>query len=203
MHQQVSLLFASHNHHKLEEVRLIIPNRYRLANLDDIGLSEDIPEPYDTFEENACGKAAYVFKKTGIPCFADDSGLEADALGGRPGVLSARYAGPGRSSAENVKRVLEELGNSEDRAARFIAVIAFQYAPNTVEVFRGVIEGSISYGIEGKGGFGYDPIFIPAGFDQSFGVLPAALKNRISHRAIAIGKFAAFLQAQPIQLLSQ
>lgn len=201
MHQQVSLLFASHNRHKVEEVRLIIPDRFRVEDLDDIGLSEDIPEPYDTFEANACGKAAYVYTKTGIPCFADDSGLEVDALGGRPGVLSARYAGPGRSSADNVKRVLEELGNSEDRSARFVAVLAFQYAPKTVNVFRGVVEGRISHGVEGIGGFGYDPIFIPAGFDQSFGVLPAALKNRISHRAIAIGKFAAFLQGHPIDLL--
>lgn len=187
------LLFASNNRHKLEEIRKMIPGGYTLSCLEDLNWSEDIPEPFDTFEANAKAKAFYVYTRTGMPCFADDSGLEVDALGGRPGVRSARYAGEHKSSTENTIKVLEELGERAERSARFIAVIAYQLSATEVYTFTGKIEGSISHMPTGEGGFGYDPIFIPAGFDQSFGELPAALKNHISHRARAMEQFLDFL----------
>ena len=126
MNHQKQLLFASANRHKLEEIRQIIPAAYMLLGLNDYSVDEEIPEPFDTFEANATAKASYVYKKTGIPCFADDSGLVVDALDGRPGVLSARYAGEHKSSEENVSKLLSELTGIRDRTARFIAVIAYQ-----------------------------------------------------------------------------
>lgn len=193
---QKQLLFASANRHKVEEIRQILPADYRLSGLNDYSIHEEIPEPFDTFEANATAKASYVYQKTGIPCFADDSGLVVDALDGRPGVLSARYAGEQKSSEENVRKVLSELAGKQDRAARFIAVIAYQANEKDVFLFRGNIEGTITNAPLGTGGFGYDPVFIPAGFDLTFAELPHALKNQISHRAIAMKLFIHFLSSQ-------
>lgn len=193
---QKQLLFASANRHKVEEIRQILPADYRLSGLNDYSIHEEIPEPFDTFEANATAKASYVYQKTGIPCFADDSGLVIDALDGRPGVLSARYAGDQKSSEENVRKVLSELAGKQDRAARFIAVIAYQANEKDVFLFRGNIEGTITNAPLGTGGFGYDPVFIPAGFDLTFAELPPALKNQISHRAIAMKLFIHFLSSQ-------
>lgn len=193
---QKQLLFASANRHKVEEIRQILPADYRLSGLNDYSIHEEIPEPFDTFEANATAKASYVYQKTGIPCFADDSGLVVDALDGRPGVLSARYAGEQKSSEENVRKVLSELAGKQDRAARFIAVIAYQANEKDVFLFRGNIEGTITNAPLGSGGFGYDPVFIPAGFDLTFAELPHALKNQISHRAIAMKLFIHFLSSQ-------
>lgn len=193
---QKQLLFASANRHKVEEIRQILPADYRLSGLNDYSIHEEIPEPFDTFEANATAKASYVYQKTGIPCFADDSGLVVDALDGRPGVLSARYAGEQKSSEENVRKVLSELAGKQDRAARFIAVIAYQPNGKDVFLFRGSIEGTITNAPLGTGGFGYDPVFIPAGFDLTFAELPHALKNQISHRAIAMKLFIHFLSSQ-------
>lgn len=193
---QKQLLFASANRHKVEEIRQILPADYRLSGLNDYSIHEEIPEPFDTFEANATAKASYVYQKTGIPCFADDSGLVVDALDGRPGVLSARYAGEQKSSEENVRKVLSELAGKQDRAARFIAVIAYQPNEKDVFLFRGSIEGTITNAPLGTGGFGYDPVFIPAGFDLTFAELPPALKNQISHRAIAMKLFIHFLSSQ-------
>jgi len=187
------LLFASSNAHKLEEIRKMIPDGYSLSGLDDLHWTEEIPEPFDTFEANAKAKAYYVFDRTGLPCFADDSGLVVDALEGRPGVRSARYAGEHRDSVDNLIKVLAELGDTTQRSARFIAVIAYQVSTDEVITFTGKIEGSIGFAPTGPGGFGYDPIFVPSGFDQSFGELPAGLKNRISHRAMAMSLFLDFL----------
>ena len=187
------LLFASSNSHKLGEIRKMIPAGYLLSGLDDLQWNEEIPEPFDTFEANAKAKVSYVFERTGLPCFADDSGLEVDALDGRPGVRSARYAGEHRDSVDNLVKVLAELGKSNERSARFIAVIAYQVSAEEVVTFTGKIEGSIGLAPTGQGGFGYDPIFIPSGYDQSFGELPADLKNRISHRAMAMSRFLNFL----------
>ncbi len=193
MSAQKQLLFASSNRHKIEEVRQMIPSGYQLLGLHDIAFETEIPEPYDTFEDNARAKAAFLFEHTGLPCFADDSGLEVDALGRRPGVFSARYAGEHRNGEDNVKKVLEELGDIQHRIARFVAVIAYQ--TNTIDsfLFKGTVEGSINGEPIGINGFGYDPIFIPAGFDQSFAQLPTSLKNNISHRGKAMRMFLDFL----------
>ena len=196
MNQQKQLLFASANRHKLEEIRQIIPAACMLLGLNDYSVDEEIPEPFDTFEANAAAKASYVYKKTGIPCFADDSGLVVDALDGRPGVLSARYAGEHKSSEENVRKLLSELTGIRDRTARFIAVIAYQENEKDVLLFKGTIEGTINYTPAGAGGFGYDPVFIPSGFDQTFAQLAPALKNQISHRAKAIKLFLQYLSEQ-------
>ena len=196
MNQQKQLLFASANRHKLEEIRQIIPAAYMLLGLNDYSVDEEIPEPFDTFEANAAAKASYVYKKTGIPCFADDSGLVVDALDGRPGVLSARYAGEHKSSEENVSKLLSELTGIRDRTARFIAVIAYQENEKDVLLFKGTIEGTINYTPAGAGGFGYDPVFIPSGFDKTFAQLSPGLKNQISHRAKAIKLFLQYLSEQ-------
>lgn len=196
MKHQNQLLFASANQHKLEEMRQIIHADYLLSGLNDYNIHEEIPEPFDTFEANAAAKTSYVYKKTGIPCFADDSGMVVDALGGRPGVLSARYAGEHKSSEENVQKVLSELNGIRDRRARFIAAIAFQPNETDVFLFTGSIEGTITSAPSGTGGFGYDPIFIPAGFEKTFAQLSPKLKNQISHRAIAMKLFLNFLSGQ-------
>ncbi len=187
------ILFASSNLHKVEEIRKLLPASYSLIGLQDIKWTMDIPEPFHTFEENAKAKAYFVYDRTGISCFADDSGLEIDALDGKPGVLSARYAGDKRDSTDNICKVLDELGNSRNRKARFHASIAYLSGLNEIHVFNGIIEGSIGYEPIGESGFGYDPIFIPEGFNQTFGQLPAELKNKISHRAVAMRKFVKFL----------
>jgi XTP/dITP diphosphohydrolase len=189
------ILFASNNEHKVNEVRQLLPNGYELLSLIDISWALDIPEPFNTYEDNAKAKSCFVFDRTGISCFADDSGLEIDALEGRPGVLSARYAGSKRSSIDNMVKVLEELGDKNNRTARFHSSIAFISPQNEIYVFNGNIEGKIGHEPLGDGGFGYDPIFIPDGFDQTFGQLPESLKNRISHRAIAMRKFMEFLKS--------
>ena len=188
-----TLLFASHNKHKLKEVRLLVPERYEIIGLDDIGFHQEIPEPFDTFEENARAKTNFLYQHTGLCCFAEDSGLEIDALQGRPGVWSARYAGTQRNNEDNIRKVLDELGSIENRAARFIALIAYQINEDTVHYFKGTVEGKISFAPEGENGFGYDPIFIPNGFDQTFGLLSAELKGRISHRRKALDQFLGFL----------
>jgi XTP/dITP diphosphohydrolase len=187
------LLFVSSNPHKVDEIRKLLPADFHLVGLSDINWTNEIPEPFETFEENAGAKVSLVFKHTGIPCFADDSGLEVDALDKRPGVFSARYAGENKSSEENIKRVLKELGDTKNRTARFVAVIAYQPKENEIKIFRGTVEGHISYSPLGKEGFGYDPVFIPDGFDQTFGQLSPLIKKSISHRAKAMAMFLAFL----------
>jgi XTP/dITP diphosphohydrolase len=188
------LLLASFNQHKLDEFRHMFPPQYRLKGLRDIGFKDEIPEPYDSFEENALAKTSYVFKRTGIPCFADDSGLEVDALQGRPGVRSARYAGEGRSSEDNIQQVLIELGDNPERSARFVAVIAYQPSEKESYLYKGTVEGRIGFTPIGESGFGYDPVFIPSGFDLTFGQLTPILKNQISHRAKALELFLNFLE---------
>lgn len=188
-----TLLLASANQHKLEEIKWKLPSGYEVKSLKDIGWREEIPEPYETFEENAAAKTAYLFSATGLLCFAEDSGLEIDALSGRPGVYSARYSGSNGNSQSNIEKVLLEMKNITSRSARFISVIAFQTSRDEVHFFKGTVEGSISEYPHGLGGFGYDPVFIPKGFDQTFAILPASLKNQISHRAKAMVQFVEFL----------
>lgn len=191
-----TLLFVSGNLHKLDEIKKLIPSSVQIIGLKDIGFNEDIPEPFDTFEANARAKTSFMVERTGTPCFADDSGLVVDALDGRPGVYSARYAGPAAAAGEHMQKVLHELGDNTKRTARFVSVIAYQPNANDCYYFKGMIEGTISFQPLGDHGFGYDPIFIPAGFDQTFGELPSALKNRMSHRALAMQKWIAFLASR-------
>jgi len=193
MSKTATLVFASHNAHKVTEMNMLLKDQYSVIGLSEIGFHDELPEPYDTFEANALSKAKHVFLNTGLACFADDSGLVVDALGGRPGVFSARYAGPQKSDADNIHKLLSELQGEHVRSARFVAVLAFQWNTSDFFTCRGEVEGKISDRPEGHSGFGYDPVFIPAGFESTFGVLPAVVKNRISHRAKALQKFLAFL----------
>lgn len=191
---QKEILFASSNEHKVNEVRKLLPERYSVLSLNDIHWTQDIPEPFETYVENAKAKAYFVFDRTGMSCFADDSGLEVDSLHGRPGVLSARYAGETKNSEDNIEKILAELGNNENRKARFQAVIVFIHDDGQIATFAGTVEGRINFKPVGSGGFGYDPIFIPEGFDETFGQLPESIKNKISHRAIAMQKFVDYLR---------
>jgi len=188
-----TLLLASANQHKLEEIKVIIPAGYAVRNLRDIGWTTEIPEPFETFEENAAIKVSTLFAATQMMCFAEDSGLVIDALEGRPGVYSARYAGSHGNSEENIRKVLAEMKDIDQRSAYFISVIALQVNEKEIHYFKGKVEGTISESSIGKSGFGYDPIFIPNGFEQTFGILPATLKNRISHRARSMEGFIKFL----------
>lgn len=190
------ILFASHNEHKVQEVREMLSHDFRLLSLNDIEFNEEIHEPFESIEENAKAKAYFVFDRTGLACFSDDSGLEVDALDGRPGVHSAHYAGWERNSEANIQKVLAELGASEERTARFQSVIAYLSAAGDIQTFRGTVEGIITFSPKGNGGFGYDPIFIPKGFEKTFGELPPQVKNKISHRAIAMQKFMRYLEAK-------
>lgn len=189
------LVFATNNKHKLEEVAPLISNHFELLSLKDIQCFDEIEEPHFTLKENAFEKARHVFKNYGYNCFADDTGLEIDALDGRPGVFSARYAGEGCSFEDNVKKVLDEMQGKSIRTARFKTVIALIIDGQEYS-FEGVVEGEItekpSRGIEG---FGYDPIFHPTGYSDTFAEMPLAEKNKISHRAQASKKLIAFLSS--------
>lgn len=187
------ILLASHNAHKADEIRSMLPPGLELITLRDIGWTAPLDEPHHTFRENALAKARAVSGATGLPVLADDSGLEIDALDGRPGVFSARYAGAAATDAENVEKVLREMDGVTNRTARFRAVLAYVRPGQPELVFDGTVEGEIALQIRGEGGFGYDPVFIPGGFADSFGVLPASLKNRISHRAMALRKWISAL----------
>lgn len=189
-----TIVFATNNAHKLEEIRQILGDRYDVRSLNDIGCHEDIPEDFDTLEENSRQKAEYIFRKYGLTCFADDTGLEVDALGGAPGVHSARYAeGTDHDSEANMRKLLHELGDNPNRTARFRTVITLIENDKT-SLFVGVVEGRIAYEKSGTGGFGYDPIFIPEGYDQSFACLGADIKNTISHRARAVQQLSDYLK---------
>lgn len=189
-----TIVFATNNAHKLEEIRQILGDRYDVRSLNDIGCHEDIPEDFDTLEENSREKAEYIFRKYGLTCFADDTGLEVDALGGAPGVHSARYAeGTDHDSEANMRKLLRELGDNPNRTARFRTVITLIENDKT-SLFVGVVEGRIAYEKSGTGGFGYDPIFIPEGYDQSFACLGADIKNTISHRARAVQQLSDYLK---------
>lgn len=187
------IVFATHNIHKLEEVRDILKDKVEVVGLNDIGCTEEIPEEAETLEENALAKAKYVFEKYKIACFADDTGLEVDALSGKPGVHSARYAGEPSNSFNNVEKLLQEMNGVTNRNAQFRTVIAFVGEGKTL-YFEGIIKGQIERERKGENGFGYDPIFTPDGFDNSFAEMNSAQKNLISHRALAIKKFADYLE---------
>lgn len=187
------LVFATGNQYKLKEVKAILGTDFVLSDLVKIGCTEEVPETQNTIEGNAVQKANYVFDNYGLDCFAEDTGLEVMALDGEPGVFSARYAGPQRSAADNMNLVLERLQGKTNRKARFKTVIAL-VEDGKVVTFEGIINGVILNAPTGKEGFGYDPIFQPEGYDQSFAQIGSKLKNKISHRAIAVDKLVKYLQ---------
>ena len=187
------LLFATNNPHKLREVQDIIGNEFRILSLKDVDIRDEIPETCDTLEGNAAQKAWYIHEKSGLDCFADDTGLEIDALDGRPGVFSARYAGEGCSFDDNIDKILRELSGLSNRTARFRCVVCL-ILQGKEHFFEGRIEGIITDERKGRDGFGYDPVFLPAGHLQTFAEMPAYLKNGISHRGRAVSKMLKFFR---------
>ena len=189
----MELVFATNNAHKLEEVRQILGDRFKVLSLNDINCHEDIPETADTFQGNALQKARYVKEHYGYDCFADDTGLEVKALDGAPGVHSARYAGDHDSEA-NMTKLLQELEKKSDRSAQFRTVIALILNGQEV-LFEGIVTGQIATERHyGDGGFGYDPIFVPDGYTETFSQMSAQSKNLISHRGRAVRKLADYLK---------
>ena len=189
----MKLVFATNNSHKLEEVRQILGDRFEVLSLSDINCHDDIPETGDTFQDNALQKARYVKEHYGYDCFADDTGLEVKALGGAPGVHSARYAGDHDSEA-NMTKLLRELEKKQDRSAQFRTVVALILNGQEV-LFEGIVKGTIATERHyGQTGFGYDPVFIPQGFDKTFSQMSPESKNTVSHRGRAVRKLADYLK---------
>jgi XTP/dITP diphosphohydrolase len=189
------LVFATNNAHKAREVSQILGPDFEIRTLKDIGCTEDIEETESTLEGNALLKARYVKEKYGYDCFSEDTGLEVDALGGAPGVHTARYAGESRDPEANIALLLHNLQGKDLRKARFRTVIALTYGTTEI-LLEGICEGKIALAKQGEGGFGYDPVFIPDGYDQTFAELGDEVKNRISHRALATEKFRDWLLSQ-------
>lgn len=186
------LIFATANPNKIKEIKAILDGQFSILGLDSIGCTEDIPETQPTIEGNALQKAQYVVDHYGVDCFAEDTGLEIDALDGEPGVYSARYAGPERDSDANIRLALSKLRDKKNRAAQFKTVIALIQDGKTM-TFEGIVRGTIIEEKRGKGGFGYDPVFVPDGYEQTFGEMDPEIKNQISHRARAVAKLREYL----------
>ena len=187
------LVFASNNAHKLEEIRAILGHRFEITSLEEIGCHDDIPETGSTIQENALQKARYVKEHFGLDCFADDTGLECEALNGEPGVHTARYASvQGHDNEANMRKLLQNLEKKENRKAQFHTSIALLYKGET-HMFEGIVKGRIATEKHGDQGFGYDPIFIPDGYDMTFAQLGNDTKNNISHRARAVVQLCKFL----------
>ncbi|MBS6458938.1 MAG: RdgB/HAM1 family non-canonical purine NTP pyrophosphatase [Alistipes sp.] len=189
------IVFATNNAHKLSEVQAVLGDRFRLVTLAECGITEEIPEDAPTLEGNALQKARYVHERTGADCFADDTGLEVDALDGAPGVHSARYATDGHDFAANNRLLLRNLAGSADRSAHFRTVIAL-ILDGREYLFEGRVDGRIAESEAGCGGFGYDPLFVPEGFDKTFAEMGADEKNAISHRGRAVRRLVEFLQSK-------
>lgn len=188
----MQFVFASNNPNKIKEIQLLLPKEITILSLKDIDCLEEIPETAPTIEGNAILKANYVTKKYGYSCFADDTGLEVEALNGEPGVYSARYAGEQKNADANMNKLLTNLADRENRKAQFKTVICLNLNGNQ-HVFEGIIKGEIINEKRGSEGFGYDPIFIPNGYDKTFAEMPIAEKSKISHRGLAVEKLVAFL----------
>jgi XTP/dITP diphosphohydrolase len=193
----MKLVFSTNNKHKIREISDLLDGRFEIIGLADIGITEDIPEDEDNLAGNAMFKARYVHDRTGLNVFADDTGLEVDALDGAPGVYSARYAGESKDPSDNIVKLLKELEGAKNRKARFRTVIALIYN-NSEHLFEGKVEGRIIQKRRGTGGFGYDSVFIAEGYDLTFAEMPLAEKNKISHRAQAMKKLLEFLTQQPL-----
>ena len=189
----MKLVFATNNKHKLEEVRAIVGDRVEILSLNDIDCHDDIPETADTLQGNALIKAHYIYEKYNVDCFADDTGLEVEALNGEPGVYSARYAGEECDSQANMRKLLENLTGENNRNAQFRTVIAL-IIKGEEKLFNGIVKGKISHEKMGNSGFGYDPIFIPEGFSQSFAQMSSEMKNSISHRYRATEQLSNYLK---------
>lgn len=197
-----TIVFATNNAHKLKEISDLLGNDFQLQSLKDIGFAVDIPEEQPTLEGNALDKAKYIVERFHVSCFADDTGLEVSALHGEPGVFSARYAGTvaqygseEKRTQANIDKLLQNLKNKQDRSARFRTVIAY-INDGEEYLFEGIVNGKIIDDKKGADGFGYDPVFIPDGYAQTFAEMPLSEKNKISHRARAFAKFIAFLKEQ-------
>lgn len=201
----MKIVFATNNQHKLQEIRDILGSEFEIVSLKDIGCDVDIPETGNTLEENAMQKAQYVYDHYNLSCFADDTGLEVEALNGEPGVHSARYAeGTDHDSEANMAKLLRNLEGKDNRKGRFRTVIALIQKQDVcpcgctsikkVNRFEGIVDGSIATEKHGSAGFGYDPIFVPEGYDKSFAELGESIKNGISHRARAVAKLAEYLK---------
>ena len=188
----LELVFATHNQHKFEEIKALVPDSIRLLSLNDIGCFEEIPETADTIDGNAIQKAEYVKNKLGYDCFADDTGIEVKALNGAPGVYSARYAGEAKNNEANIDKLLKELEGVEDRTARFKTVIALNFREHEL-LFTGICSGTITTARRGENGFGYDAVFQPTGFDRTFGEMRLAEKSDLSHRGKAMAELLDYL----------
>ncbi|MBR3854941.1 MAG: non-canonical purine NTP diphosphatase [Bacteroidaceae bacterium] len=189
----MKLVFATNNKHKLQEVRDIIGSGVEILSLADIDCTDDIPETADTLDGNALIKARYIFDKYSVNCFADDTGLEVEALGGAPGVYSARYAGDGHDSEANMNKLLENLTGENNRSAQFRTVIAL-IIDGEEKLFNGIVKGEITREKRGASGFGYDPIFVPEGYKESFAQMESSTKNSISHRYRATKQLSDYLK---------
>lgn len=189
----MKLVFATNNKHKLDELQAILGDQFSLLSLKEIGCNEEIPEEQPTLEGNAKQKSSFIFDKYGYNCFADDTGLEIEALNGEPGVYSARYAGEEKSAEANMNKVLQKLAKIKNRKARFRTVISL-IIDGTENQFEGIVEGTIISEKRGASGFGYDPIFQPYGFQETFAEMKLADKNKISHRARAVHELIEFLK---------
>ena len=191
----MQIVFATNNLNKVKEVQALIPEHIKLLSLKDIGCLEDIPETQNTIEGNAIQKAQYVKEKYGYNCFADDTGLEVEALNGAPGVYSARYAGEQKDANDNMDKLLTELKNKSNRNAQFKTVIAL-HINNELKTFTGICEGEITTSKTGEQGFGYDPIFSPKGYTETFAEIPLTTKNSIGHRGKAVSLLVKHLNNQ-------
>ena len=191
----MKIVFATHNAHKVSEVQAVLGSEYQLVTATEAGITEEIPETQPTIEGNALQKARYVYEHTGLNCFADDTGLEVEALNGAPGVYSARYAGEHVSYADNNVLLLKNLAGCENRKARFRTVIAL-IVDGKEYLFEGRVEGTIATEPHGEGGFGYDPLFVPEGSQLTFAEMSSEAKNKISHRGHAVAKLVAFLHGK-------
>lgn len=196
----MDIVFATNNRHKLEEIAAHLEGAYRIIGLEELGIREEIPEDHDTLEENALQKASFIFDRTGQNCFADDTGLEVEALNGAPGVFSARYAQMGdpvfpdmEPAAGNIKKLLLAMEGEENRRAKFRTVISLILDGKSYQ-FEGVVQGEITRSVSGSGGFGYDPVFRPEAYDVTFAEMGLDVKNKISHRARAVNQLVEFLR---------
>ena len=194
----MKLVFATHNPNKLKEVREMVPAHIELVGLNEIGCFEEIPETADTIEGNARLKAEYVRDHYGLPCFADDTGLEVSALNNAPGVYSARYAGPQKNATDNMNKLLAELKGMDDRSARFKTIIALALKDDIIEI-PGICNGQITHHRQGEGGFGYDPVFRPEGYLETFGQLAPEVKARIGHRGKAVRALMDYLDGLSVK----
>ncbi len=189
----MKLVFATNNRHKLDEVRAIVGDRVEILSLNDIDCHDEIPETADTLQGNALIKARYIYEKYAVNCFADDTGLEVDALNGEPGVYSARYAGEECNSEANMQKLLQNLTGKKERSAQFRTVIAL-IIDGEEKLFNGIVKGNISTEKKGNSGFGYDPIFVPEGYSESFAQMGSEEKNSISHRFRATEQLSNYLK---------